>query len=178
MNIISLIISGLALIVSGTIAFLYLPSPPHVDFDYQGLLVGILSLLVTVLIGWQIYNAIEVNKKVNNINKVAERAAYNENKLYNHTTMAVVYYINAIDSVKRNNDTAKAVDGLFNCINEALRGKFQFPIEMAMDYLLEMGKENFFIYPDKKEDYKMILNNIKNEKSESLKDKIQNAYEH
>lgn len=131
-----------------------------------------------MLIGWQIYNAVEINKKVDNINKVAERAAYNENKLYNHTTKAVVYYIAAIDYDKRHNDTAKAVDGLFNCINEALYGKFQFPIEMAMDYLLAMDKENFFIYKGKKENYKRTLYNINNEKSESLIKKIQNAYEH
>ena len=168
----------LSLILSIISLLLTLNNSSDTGIDNYSVLISVFALLVTILIGWQIYNAIEVNKKVDNINKVAERAAYNENKLYNHTTMAVVYYINAIDSDKRNNDTAKAVDGLFNCINEALRGKFQFPIEMAMDYLLEMGKENFFIYPDKKEDYKMILNNIKNEKSESLKDKIQNAYEH
>lgn len=146
--------------------------------DNYSFLVSVLTFLVTMLIGWQIYNAVEINKKVDNINKVAERAAYNENKLYNHTTKAVVYYITAIDYDKRNNDTAKAIDGLFNCINEALYGKFQFPIEMAMDYLLAMDKEDFFIYHGKKEEYKRILYNINNEKSESLIKKIQNAYEH
>lgn len=30
---------------------------PELSFDYQGVVVGVLSLLVTVLIGWQIYFA-------------------------------------------------------------------------------------------------------------------------
>lgn len=167
----------LSLLLSVISLSLTLHKSSDTGIDNYSILISVFALLVTILIAWQIYNAIEINKKVDNITKVAERAAYNENKLYNHTTKAVVYYITAIDYDKRQNDTAKAVDGLFNCINEALWGKFQFPIEMAMDYLLGMDKENFFIYRDKKEDYKRTLYNINNEKCESLIEKIQNAYE-
>ena len=42
--------------------------------DYQltilGLIVGVLSILVTILIGWQIYSAIQVDKKMKEINNV------------------------------------------------------------------------------------------------------------
>ena len=34
---------------------------PELGFDYQGVITGVLSLLVTVLIGWQIYNYVYVN---------------------------------------------------------------------------------------------------------------------
>lgn len=37
---------------------------PNLGFDYQGVIVGILSLLVTILIGWQIYNALEIKKEI------------------------------------------------------------------------------------------------------------------
>ena len=33
-------------------------------FDYIGVIVGVLTILVTTLLGWQIYNAIEIKKKV------------------------------------------------------------------------------------------------------------------
>lgn len=33
---------------------------PELGFDYQGVIVGILSLLVTVLIGWNIYTFIDI----------------------------------------------------------------------------------------------------------------------
>jgi hypothetical protein len=35
---------------------------PELGFDYQGVLVGILTLLVTVLIGWQIYILFDLRK--------------------------------------------------------------------------------------------------------------------
>lgn len=34
-----------------------------ISYDYMGVLVGVLSLLVTVLIGWNIYTLIDFNKK-------------------------------------------------------------------------------------------------------------------
>lgn len=37
---------------------------PELSFDYQGVLVGILSLLVTVLIGWNIYTTIRIEGRI------------------------------------------------------------------------------------------------------------------
>lgn len=143
--------------------------------NMSAFIISILTLLVTTMIGWQIYNAIEINKKVDNIYKVAERAAYNENKTYNHTTLAVVHYINAIDYYKRQNISEETVDGLFHCIEEALKGKFQFPIDLAMDYLLNIPQENFHVHKEKREFYMKILYNLNNDKVETLITKIQNA---
>lgn len=44
---------------------------PRVElgFDYIGLIVEILALLVTMLIGWQIYNALSLEQKISNIKK-------------------------------------------------------------------------------------------------------------
>lgn len=46
---------------------------PTLGIDYQGIIVGILSLLITILIGWQIYNVIylknELRKEVLNLSK-------------------------------------------------------------------------------------------------------------
>lgn len=41
----------------------------ELGFDYMGLIVGILALLVTMLIGWQIYNALNLDRKVSDIKK-------------------------------------------------------------------------------------------------------------
>ena len=41
-----------------------LPSAPELGMDYIGVIVGILSLLVTMLIGWQIWNVIAIDKKI------------------------------------------------------------------------------------------------------------------
>ena len=42
---------------------------PELSFDYQGVIVGVLSLLVTVLIGWNIYSVVDFNRKVGIIEK-------------------------------------------------------------------------------------------------------------
>ncbi|MDD3040152.1 hypothetical protein [Bacteroides sp.] len=41
-----------------------LPSSPELGIDYIGVIVGILSFLVTLLIGWQIYNAVTIEKRI------------------------------------------------------------------------------------------------------------------
>ena len=42
---------------------------PELGFDYQGVIVGILSLLVTVLIGWNIYTFIDIKGTSQKIDK-------------------------------------------------------------------------------------------------------------
>lgn len=43
------------------------PAVESLQFDYLGLLVGILTVLVTTLLGWQIYNSISINQKINQL---------------------------------------------------------------------------------------------------------------
>lgn len=42
---------------------------PELDFDYQGVLVGVLSLLVTVLVGLNIYTLVDFRKKENMVDE-------------------------------------------------------------------------------------------------------------
>lgn len=57
----------------------------ELDFDYIGLIVGILALLVTMLIGWQIWNLIDfdrrVKNKINEDRKKLQREILDEVKL-------------------------------------------------------------------------------------------------
>lgn len=55
-----LIISTLALIIS--IIALCNAYPRQLNFDYLGFLIGIIGLLTTILIGWQIYTVIDINR--------------------------------------------------------------------------------------------------------------------
>lgn len=59
MNILGLIISCISILISTVIACNNFPRNINVGFDYQGVIVAIFSLLVTILIGWNIYNVIE-----------------------------------------------------------------------------------------------------------------------
>ena len=60
----SLLISLLALLVSIITLCLVKPHCSELGFDYQGVIVGILSLLVTALIGWNIYTTIDLKGKI------------------------------------------------------------------------------------------------------------------
>lgn len=53
----ALLLSGVAVLTSITCSFVKIEP---LTFDYVGALVGILSLLVTVLIGWNIYSLIDI----------------------------------------------------------------------------------------------------------------------
>ena len=44
----------------------------NLGFDYMGIIVGILSLLVTVLVGWNIFNTLEFKKELEQIKKNSE----------------------------------------------------------------------------------------------------------
>lgn len=147
------------------------------DVNWYSIIIAILTLLVTILIGWQIYNAIEVNRKLLEIERIASKAAYEENKRYNHTTIAIVHYMCALDFYKRQNFTDKAVDELFCCIEEALKGRFQFPIELALNFLLKIPEDNLFIIKSRKEGYMRILYKINGADIHKVINKIEKAYD-
>ncbi|WP_308744842.1 hypothetical protein [uncultured Bacteroides sp.] len=56
---------SIAAIICSVVAIcVSLPSSPELGMDYIGVIIGILSLLVTMLIGWQIWNVIAIDKKI------------------------------------------------------------------------------------------------------------------
>ena len=59
-------------IVSTTVSFLALilafPHYENATYDYHGGLVTILAILVTVLIGWNIYSIVDFNRRKNEVN--------------------------------------------------------------------------------------------------------------
>lgn len=59
-----LLISGLSLIISIIALCVICVRNNSLDFDWYGVLIGILSLLVTVLIGWNIYVGIDFDKRI------------------------------------------------------------------------------------------------------------------
>lgn len=60
----ALLLSSVAVLISLVTLCVACPHKAELGFDYQGVIVGILSLLVTLLIGWQIYNALEIKKEI------------------------------------------------------------------------------------------------------------------
>lgn len=59
----SIWISGTSLLISVIAVCIAAWRPPDLSFDYQGVIVGVLSLLVTVLVGLNIYTLVDFRKK-------------------------------------------------------------------------------------------------------------------
>ena len=54
----------ISIIISITSLSIVAPRSKTLDFDYIGVIIGLLSLIVTVLIGWQIYSTINIKNLI------------------------------------------------------------------------------------------------------------------
>lgn len=80
-NWISFTISIVAIIISMVTLAIVIPTDlldGALDFDYIGAIVGILSLLVTILIGYQIYTVINVKEELKEVRRIKSQI---ENKI-------------------------------------------------------------------------------------------------
>lgn len=96
----SIFASVLAIVISG-IALSSVYPRAESSIDYLGIIIGILALLVTVLIGWQVYNAIEMRSIISEINDIKTKFIISNERLENQD--------------KRNESLVKA----FYCMYEA-----------------------------------------------------------
>ena len=91
---ISIVFSFVAIIVSGIALSCTIPNN-NIDIDYLGILIGILTLLVTLLVGWNIYSLIDlkgergiISSKFKNIEKETN---YLHNKADYHYGLSMSY---------------------------------------------------------------------------------------
>lgn len=59
----------------------------HLNFDYLGVIVGFFTLLVTLLVGWNIYSTIKAKEEIEGIKKVVNTES---NKIRTQTKNFVV----------------------------------------------------------------------------------------
>lgn len=97
----------IAIIISLSTLFLFWFRLEPITAEWMGVLVGILSLLVTVLIGWNIYVLIDFKKNIND-------AEQKHNYLVHHTetSLLIMYKANADIAYEKNN--------LFGLINNSI----------------------------------------------------------
>lgn len=129
-------LSIVAIICSIVAISFALPSTKPVDIDYIGVLVGILSLLVTILIGWQIWSIIAIDKKINEKVDIASKKIN-------------IKVDTANDSLKKEIDTARD--------NLAISG---VRATTAMFYKAESTNLNIYLFAGKG-NYRMAINTLK-----------------
>ena len=85
-NTIALILSAISIMVSVAALCRTYPHTSDLGMDYQGVIVGMLALLVTILIGWQIYTAINVKEELKDIKDLRREINKQERDIYIRST--------------------------------------------------------------------------------------------
>lgn len=110
----------IALIAITALATAICKSYPRIglNFDYMGIIVAIFSLLVTILMGWQIWNVVSVNKRIEQIEtewqqmqdsinkKIEERAIDIANKAKGNAVGILFAYLGNRETEKHEYNTA------------------------------------------------------------------------
>lgn len=85
-NTITLILSAISIMVSVAALCRTYPHTSDLGMDYQGVIVGMLALFVTILIGWQIYTAINVKEELKDIKDLRREINKQERDIYIRST--------------------------------------------------------------------------------------------
>lgn len=85
-NTITLILSAISIMVSVAALCRTYPHTSDLGMDYQGVIVGMLAPLVTILIGWQIYTAINVKEELKDIKDLRREINKQERDIYIRST--------------------------------------------------------------------------------------------
>lgn len=172
-GLISITISIFALCISA-----YRPS--DLNFDYIGVIVGVLSFLVTIVLGWQIYNYISLRFEMEKI--INEKI----NEATTKTTYAMIGYINSrTGSIWGRSADSTSLDNAFNALKEVKLSKgipcyniaLDFSINQIIKYIDEIksNNESLTITKTQKSIYNHILKDIDHEKVGCIIEELKNA---
>ena len=132
--------------------------PRTSGLDYIGVIVGILSLLVTILIGWQITNYFMFEKRTR---AYAERLI----EQYSYSVDCYAIALTAVIPYQQNN-TEMGIDISIQAIKRGLHGYDKNTISLPISQLIELAKgckaKNYKarIYKGRIQDYISVLSNI------------------
>lgn len=144
---------------------------PELSFDYQGVLVGVLSLLVTMLVGFQIYNSIDVNRKMAEIEKVSRDTARIESSKSIHATKSCIHTREGIESYN-NHFVTIAIDEFMIALQEGVLSEDNDILEQPYHYLMRImhgNKDGYPILKGEKDKYINILSSVQIYKSDMNK---------
>lgn len=79
---------------------------PDLAFDYQGVLVGILSALVTILIGWNIFSALDLKREIQKVEQAKQTVIYHSELNAITTFMSIAEYYGKEIGVRPKDDPA------------------------------------------------------------------------
>lgn len=146
LSIISLIISSIAIFISA-------PRCKELGFDYMGVIVTILALLITILIAWQIYITLTLDNRIKQY--ISERILYTKEEIHYNVDLKIKDYDNHLGSVllhtKANKikDKKMAIKYFFKALYFANKSSYKDNIDHLISdltttaTLFEAEKNNF-----------------------------------
>ncbi|MEN5132396.1 hypothetical protein [Elizabethkingia anophelis] len=109
------LLSIITLVVSVAAIILVICRIEPIVWDWMAILVGILSLLVTVLLGWQLY-------QIFNINKIEEKLKYELDVFRGETEGALLLmYNSSLDTYRLNKDHMNFINITIHCVEKAIK---------------------------------------------------------
>lgn len=159
--------SSIAIVISLIVLSISCPRK-NLSLDYIGIIVGVLALLTTILIGWQIYNVISFEKRLNELKSQLEKKIQDEiekakYELQNFTLYNFMVSHSQI-SLERT-DYEDAFLCYINAIESALNLDSDDLVNPIVPSIVSLTKKgNFKISIDKQERIVNILLKAKNER--------------
>lgn len=169
-------VSLLALVIS-IIALMLSYRVIPVDFkDYWGFVLGVLTLFITILIGWQIYNSIEINKKIDRIDAIIQKEIELKIQDYNYVVSALFIQNKGIAHFEANRGEM-ALELFMESLEYLNKSTNQKYTEGVITYIEAIRNKSMyisFITQDQKYKYITILSECKCEKKTEIMDFIMN----
>lgn len=150
--------------------------------DYLGVIVGILALLVTVLIGLQLYNYIYARENISSMMNEAIRKMVMD---YEYITKARDTLMNSYDFVVVDYNAAKIADGIMEALKETNKcgnvemknNSLNHIMDDAHKLCVEYSENGKQIKAGKRMEYLYILNHLDHLYKEELKKYVEEATE-
>lgn len=153
------------------------------DLDYMGVIVGILALLVTVLIGLQLYNYIFARE---NIKLIVDEQVKKMIEDYEQVTKARDLLIEGFEYLVSEFVNEKIADHIIKSLQELDKCQNEIMKEHCLDYVMEEAhklctvyaeERGQRIYKDKRFEYLYVLKKVDHKYTPELISYIENAEE-
>lgn len=177
-NKIVITISTISLIVSVVAICLAIMRCEPIEAEWAAVEVTVLSVLVTLLLGWQIWSVVGFEKRVNSINDRIDKQVIKIANDFNHITTANEYKWNAADILCDPTDPANSVKWWIKALEEASKTETDGINEAVIDNILTSvdedieyffrNKKDLFLTESEKERYISVAMAIKNKKAVNL----------
>lgn len=151
----------------------------NLGFDYIGVIVGILSLLVAVLIGWQIYKTIDMEKRINEANSYVRRETEKVKYLIDGSANQL-YAIQLMRKEDGGDENKDAISHFMYALDQFIKSEDKESIKGVISFIKYMRDEEFRVSKFSKEEsesYIKILIETKNFEAKKLIDYIRSKEE-